>query len=416
MKRKMGSERRRISKHGIILIGIALLILCAFIGSWTTSPVKAVQSEPTLVDVEISAIDTTTPVHKSTFKWGEPLQVWYKIKNPLDIEIDVLLQCQMRDPVTEAILVPDQVVRLHPGTDWYSLTAFAPSHAGKTGVTWEIYAPDWKKKYDQIWKEEYLTVEKGELPEEPTVKKSTTLIVLPSSIAIESGKNSYFSAELTADGVGELEYKTINWTVEKGTLSSGSTVMGEGILYRAPNYETVDTVTASFAGSEGYQESKDSASINVKANFKTISVETEWWETVRPEEPQFIITIYNKGNREFTITKVVLSGIEVWRGRFTVGAHSKEELEISDISSVFERCLLNNLNLVYIENATSNPFAHNIIITNNSSFSYKDGHTTVNAYIGLIEEKLTPLNALLQFLTEQWTDISHFIRRAIAGD
>jgi hypothetical protein len=348
---------------------------------------KTVESEPMLVDIEISAIDATAPVHKSTFKWKEPLRVWYKIRNPLDTEIDVLLQCQIRDPVTGDIHVPDKTVRVQPGTEWYSLTTSAPSHAGKANVIWEIYAPAWEKKYGEIGKEKYLTIEKGELPEEPTVKKSTTLRVIPSNFTVKTGESTYISAQLTADGEGELEYKTINWSAEKGTLSSKSTVSGESNTYQAPNYETVDTVMVSFAGSEGYRGSKYVVFINVKASFKIIDFETEWWETVSAEEPQFVITVFNKGDHEFTITKVVLSGIEVWNGRFTVNSGSRADLKISDISEVTERNLVNNLNEVYIENAFQQPaYHHNIVITGDlpTTSSYSEGHTQVFSWTRII--------------------------------
>jgi len=116
-----------------------------------------------------------------------------------------------------------------------------------------------------------------------------------------------------------------------------------------------------------------------------VEVETEWQETIKPEEPQFIITILNKGAYNFTITKVVLSGITVWAGKFTVEANSVTNLAISNISEVFNLHQINNLNQVYIENAIDNPaHYHNIVIINNSTSNYPDNHTRVLSCLQLV--------------------------------
>ncbi|GAG51185.1 unnamed protein product, partial [marine sediment metagenome] len=132
-----------------------------------------------------------------------------------------------------------------------------------------------------------------------------------------------------------------------------------------------------------------------------VLIETEWWETVRPEDPQFVITVFHKGARyrppwgewsssppsfAFTITRVVLEGIEVWTGQLTVEPFSRADLIIPNIEEVFELEIRNNLLEVYIENSVNPPgYFHNVIIRPDRSNEdvYPDGHSTVWGAIGI---------------------------------
>ena len=115
---------------------------------------------------------------------------------------------------------------------------------------------------------------------------------------------------------------------------------------------------------------------------------TEWWERVQPNKPQFIITVFNEGEYGFTIIKVVLSGITVWTGDFYVKPYSMRKLEIANITEVFKLGIPNNLNQVFIKEAVKNPaYYHNIVIINNSTSGYKGGHTIVDSEL-LLSRKL----------------------------
>jgi hypothetical protein len=237
----------------------------------------------------------------------------------------------------------------------------------------------------------------------PMIEKTTMLRVIPSSFLISPGESIHLHANLivvrediSAIQGKEKEFK-INWDVKRGKLSSKTSTSGESIIYYAPNYETIDVVTASFPDYNGYQGSKYTVFIKVVKEIKKIEIETEWWETVKPEIPHFVITIFNKGNNEFKITKVVLSGIEVWKGEFIVEANSRKELMIDDISEVFKLGLVNNLNEVYIENSVEQPaYYHNIVILCDSTRAYSEGHTKVFSFLRLYHpEKEVEINKII---------------------
>jgi len=113
-------------------------------------------------------------------------------------------------------------------------------------------------------------------------------------------------------------------------------------------------------------------------------ISVEIWETVQPDTPQFTITIFNHDNYDFVITKVIISNITVWTGRFVAVANARSDLKNDNINEVFELNIINNLCEVFIENAKSQPeYRHNIVISNKSTSSYEEGHTKVLGGIDL---------------------------------
>lgn len=129
--------------------------------------------------------------------------------------------------------------------------------------------------------------------------------------------------------------------------------------------------------------------------YGTLYLGTEWWETVRPTQPHFTLTIFNEGRWDFTVTKVVLAGITVWTGRLVVPSDGTEELVIPDVSQVFEQIdplSPNVLDEVFIEESTRTPaFQHNIVLgRDNSTEGYEDGHTVVGAGIPVSFPSLAP--------------------------
>lgn len=248
----------------------------------------------------------------------------------------------------------------------------------------------------------------GTVRTETNSKKPTIIRVIPSIFTIELAAGKNINAKLIADidfwykleGQGpemvEQEH-LLRWSVEKGRVSSETTPNvgrhGQGITYYAPDYETTDTLTVSFSGNDEYQSAECVVTIKVTNNLpkSTIyGIDTEFWETVSPNNPQFLITIFNKDKYDFTITKVVLDGVEVWNGRLIVSAESTTDLEISDISEVTE-LKLNLLNEVFVENALTQPaYYHNVVISGDppSTNDYPEGHAGAHGYLNLINPDL----------------------------
>ena len=110
------------------------------------------------------------------------------------------------------------------------------------------------------------------LTEEPQLIE-TQLIISPASFTLSPGDSITLTATLTSDGM-PLAGKTIAWTITVGSVSPWSgTTDSQGRVtttYRAPDYETNVTITASFAGDYDYPASSgnSSGSIGIAAEVE----------------------------------------------------------------------------------------------------------------------------------------------------
>jgi ribosomal protein L40E len=102
----------------------------------------------------------------------------------------------------------------------------------------------------------------------PTVTEvATTLTISPSVFQLATGGSTTLTATLTSGG-SPLAGEMITWITTAGSVtpSSGTTDSQSRVTvtYTAPSYETVATVTASFASTGGYQGSSDTSYITVR--------------------------------------------------------------------------------------------------------------------------------------------------------
>jgi hypothetical protein len=86
-------------------------------------------------------------------------------------------------------------------------------------------------------------------------KFNPDLTITPSAPTLELGDSITLTAVLTSGGL-PLAGKTITWRAEAGEVTPASTVTDSlgraSVTYTAPGFETVDTITASFAGDDSY--------------------------------------------------------------------------------------------------------------------------------------------------------------------
>ena len=341
-------------------------------------PVKVATSDSalTIEDYILSKTDQAEPIQSLTYSWGEQYTIWMNINNPTNESIEVWLSCHLITSTGDGSQ-STATMTINPGTQWYSFLGRGVDYPGLYRISIQMMLTSTYETLDSEYSEYMIEIVEGEYPAEPTTLHNTKLRVIPSNITVMTGSETSLFAKFTADSLFTSKYKILSWSCENGSLISEELFCEQTQIYTAPDFETVDQIRVVFEGSSGYEAAEANVTVNVVDYYVLDHIEIEVMEFVQPDEPQMRIQFNNHGNRSFTVTKVVLSGINVWDGRFTVNSSETKILEISDIEPVFERNIVNNLNEVFIEGVQKNPgFYHNIVIINNQS-SYADGWTHV---------------------------------------
>ena len=191
------------------------------------------------------------------------------------------------------------------------------------------------------------------------------------------------------------------YSAEKGTVKPIN-LEGE-YIYIAPDYETTDTITVSFPGTEKYAASSCTAKVNVLKNVFLDGWEVEWQVKVQPVEPHLMVNFSSP--KPFTIYKIVLGGIVISEERFTVGGDFSNQIIVNNMDELIRIVGSPRGRLeIWVVDAYRNPkFSRNV-----GSPEWSEGLSSIRI---MVEDDpvLYPVYRVWDFITGVYADLRDWI-------
>ena len=206
--------------------------------------------------------------------------------------------------------------QIYPESDLSYTPSSTPGEYGATDTIYGVHVPSSKQLVD---------FEKTET----RIRLSTQEINILTKVGPDPRKPEN-SVRLTPCLVGVPESYELIYSAEKGTVKPIN-LEGE-YIYIAPDYETTDTITVSFPGTEKYAASSCTAKVNVLKNIFLDGWDVEWQVKVQPVEPHLMVNFSSP--KPFTIYKIVLGGIVISEERFTVGGDFSNQIIVNNMDEL----------------------------------------------------------------------------------
>ena len=195
------------------------------------------------------------------------------------------------------------------------------------------------------------------------------------------------------------------YSAEKGTVKPIN-LEGE-YIYIAPDYETTDTITVSFPGTEKYAASSCTAKVNVLKNIFLDGWDVEWQVKVQPVEPHLMVNFSSP--KPFTIYKIVLGGIVISEERFTVGGDFSDQIIVNNVDELIRIVGSPGRLEIWVVDAYRNPdFCRNVWSSGDLPAEWSEGLHSVRI-IGGKEYRDDPIMDVWDFITGVYNDLRDWI-------
>ncbi len=277
--------------------------------------------------------------------------------------------------------------QIYPESDLSYTPSSTPGEYGATDTIYGVHVPSSKQLVD---------FEKTET----RIRLSTQEINILTKVGPDP-RNPENSVSVTPCLVGVPEPYELIYSAEKGTVKPIN-LEGE-YIYIAPDYETTDTITVSFPGTEKYAASSCTAKVNVLKNVFLDGWEVEWQVKVQSVEPHLMVNFSSP--KPFTIYKIVLGGIVISEERFTVGGDFSNQIIVNNMDELIRIVGSPRGRLeIWVVDAYRNPkFSRNV-----GSPEWSEGLSSIRI---MVEDDpvLYPVYRVWDFITGVYADLRDWI-------